>query len=182
MRYDLPTAVEVNGTEYQIRSDYRDILTIIEALSDAELSEEEKAEAMLDIFYPGFAEMPQSDYEEAIKQCAKFINCGEEQREEKRGPKLMDWQQDFPLIVSPVNRVLGQEVRSVEYLHWWTWVSAYQEIGDCTFAQVVGIRNKKAKGKKLDKSEQEFYKQNRHLVDFKRQYTEQDEDVISKWV
>ena len=47
MRYDLPTAVEVNGTEYQIRSDYRDILTIIEALSDAELSEEEKAEAML---------------------------------------------------------------------------------------------------------------------------------------
>ena len=137
MRYDLPTAVEVNGTEYQIRSDYRDILTIIEALSDAELSEEEKAEAMLDIFYPDFAEMPQSYYEEAIKQCAKFINCGEEQREEKRGPKLMDWQQDFPLIVAPVNRVLGQEVRSVEYLHWWTWVSAYQEIGDCTFAQVV---------------------------------------------
>lgn len=64
MRYDLPTAVEVNGTEYQIRSDYRDILTIIEALSDAELSEEEKAEAMLDIFYPDFAEMPQSYYEE----------------------------------------------------------------------------------------------------------------------
>ena len=149
MKYDLPTAVEVNGTEHQIRSDYRDILTIIEALSDAELSEEEKAEAMLDIFYPDFAEMPQSDYEEAIKQCAKFINCGEEQREEKRGPKLMDWQQDFPLIVAPVNRVLGQEVRSVEYLHWWTWVSAYQEIGDCTFAQVVGIRNKKAKGKKI---------------------------------
>ena len=81
MRYDLPTAVEVNGTEYQIRSDYRDILTIIEALSDAELSEEEKGEAMLDIFYPDFAEMPQSDYEAAIMQCVKFINCGEEQRD-----------------------------------------------------------------------------------------------------
>ena len=94
----------------------------------------------------------------------------------------MDWQQDFPLIVAPVNRVLGQEVRAVEYLHWWTWVSAYQEIGDCTFAQVVSIRSKRAKGKKLDKSEQEFYKQNRQLVDFKRQYTEQDEDVISRWV
>lgn len=182
MRYDLPTTVEVNGTEYPVRTDFRDILTIIEALSDAELNEQDKAEAMLDIFYPDFSEMPQSDYEDAIRQCVKFINCGEEQREKKRGPKLMDWQQDFPLIVAPVNRVLGKEVRAAEYLHWWTWVSAYQEIGDCTFAQVVSIRSKRAKGKKLDKSEQEFYKQNRQLVDFKRQYTEQDEDVISRWV
>lgn len=50
-----------------------------------------------------------------------------------------------------------------------------------TFAQVVNIRQKKAKNQKLDKSEQEFYKRNKHLVDFKRTYTEQDEDVISKW-
>ena len=160
MRYDLPTSVEVNGTEYEIRSDYRDILTIIEAISDAELGDQDKAEVMLDVFYPAFCDMPQSDYEEAVRQCALFINCGKEQREEKRGPKLMDWQQDFSL----------------------TWIAAYQEIGDCTFAQVVSIRSKRAKGKKLDKSEQEFYKNNRDLVDFKRQYTAADEQTISKWV
>lgn len=182
MRYDLPTAVEVNGKEYSIRSDYRDILTIIEALSDAELNDEGKADVLLDIFYPDFESMPEEDYEDAISQCMAFINCGEAPKNEKRGPKLMDWQQDFPLIVAPINRVLGKEVRSADYLHWWTFMSAYQEIGDCTFAQVVTIRSKKAKGKKLDKSEQEFYKQNRHLVDFKRQYTAQDEDVISKWI
>lgn len=182
MRYDLPTTAEVNGTEYKIRSDYRDILTIIEAISDAELSEQDKAEAMLDIFYPDFENMPASDYEEAIKQCVLFINCGEEQRDEKRGPKLMDWQQDFLLIAAPVNRVLGKEIRSEKHLHWYTFISAYQEIGDCTFAQVVNIRSKKAKGKKMDKSEQEFYKQNRNLVDFKKQYTKQDEDALSKWI
>ena len=94
----------------------------------------------------------------------------------------MDWQQDFQLIVAPINRVIGKEIRSIDYLHWWTLIAAYQEIGDCTFAQVVAIRSKKAKGKKLEKSEQEFYKQNRNLVDFKRQYTEQDENVINKWI
>lgn len=182
MRYDLPTAVEVNGTEYPVRSDYRDILTIIEALSDAELSDEDKAEALLAIFYPDFEDIPQVDYEEAISRCMAFINCGESPKNEKRGPKLMDWQQDFPLIVAPINRVLGKEVRSMDYLHWWTFMSAYQEIGDCLFAQVVGIRRKRAKGKKLDKSEQEFYKQNRELVDFKRQYTAHDESVVSKWI
>ena len=182
MNYYLPAAVEVNGTEYAIRSDYRPILDVIAALSDAELTEQERAMEVLDIFYPDFPEMPQSDYEEAIRQCLRFISCGEEPREEKRGPKLMDWQQDFPLIVAPINRVLGREIRAKEELHWYTFISAYQEIGDCTFSQVVSIRSKKAKGKKLDKSEQEFYKQNRHLVDFKRQYTEQDEETISKWI
>lgn len=94
----------------------------------------------------------------------------------------MDWQQDFPLIVAPVNKVLGEEVRAMRYLHWWTWNTAYTEIGDCMFAQVVNIRRKKSKGEKLDKSEQEFYRKNRHLIDFQKQYTEQDEAVISRWI
>lgn len=182
MRYDLPVSVEVNGTEYEIRSDYRDILTIIEAISDKDFTEADKAEAMLDIFYPDFDNMPERDYEEAIQKCIWFINCGEPYREEKRTVKLMDWQQDFPLIVAPVNKVLGEEVRAMRYLHWWTWNTAYTEIGDCMFAQVVNIRRKKSKGEKLDKSEQEFYRKNRHLIDFQKQYAEQDEAVISRWI
>ena len=182
MRYSLPTTVEITGTEYAIRSDYRDILTIIEAFSDAELTDEDKAEVTLDIFYPAFQEMPQSDYEEALRQCVIFINGGKETKPQKQGPKLMDWQQDFLLIVAPINRVLGTEVRAEKYVHWFTWLSAYAEIGDCTFAQVVAIRSKKAKGKKLDKSEQEFYKNNRDLVDFERKYTAEDEEIINSWI
>lgn len=182
MRYDLPVSVEVNGTEYEIRSDYRDILTIIEAISDKELTDQDKAEVMMDIFYPGFHDMPSVDYEEAIKQALIFINCGEEEKNERTSEKLMDWEQDFPIIVSPINRVIGQEVRALTYLHWWSWMSAYLEIGDCLFAQVVNIRRKKSKGEKLDKSEQEFYRKNRHLIDFQKQYTEQDEAVISRWI
>lgn len=182
MRYDLPVSVEVNGTEYEIRSDYRDILTIIEALSDKELTDQDKAEVMLDIFYPGFSDMPWNDYEEAIKQALIFINCGEEEKEEKASVKLMDWGQDFSIIVAPINRVIGREARSLTYLHWWSWMSAYLEIGDCLFAQIVNIRQKKAKNKKLDKSEQEFYKRNKRLVDFQKRYTEQDEAVINRWI
>lgn len=181
MMYDLPKSVEVNGTEYAIDSDFRNILTIFSALSDPELTESDKAEVMLENFYPDFLAMPPSDYEEAIKKCVWFMNCGAEQKEEKKSPKLMDWQQDFPLIVAPINRVLGNEVRAMKYLHWWTWMAAYQEIGDCTFAQVVNIRQKKAKGKRLDKGEQDFYKHNRHLIDFKRTYTAQEDDIISQW-
>lgn len=181
MNYELPTTVEVNGTEYEIRSDYRDILTILEAMSDDELTDQDKAEVLLVIFYPDFNNMLSSNYEEAVRQCISFINGGVEE-DRKKLPKLMDWQQDFSLIIAPVNRVLGKEARAEKYMHWYTWLAAYQEIGDCTFAQVVAIRNKKLKGKKLDKSEQEFYKRNRSLVDFKKTYTEQDDEVISQWI
>ena len=44
MEYTLPKTVIVGGREYSIRSDYRAILDICEALTDPELSSEERAE------------------------------------------------------------------------------------------------------------------------------------------
>ena len=192
MIYELPTTVDIGGITYEIRTDFRAVLDILVALTDPELSDSDKAETILDIFYfhPTFADMPEDDYDEGVRKFIWFINLGNEEREEKKTPKLMDWEQDFQIIVAPVNRVFGKDIRSIPYdketnaggLHWWTFMSAYQEIGDCLFAQVVGIRKKLMTGKPLDKSEKEFYRNNRHLVEFKRKYTAQEDDVLSQWI
>lgn len=176
----LPTSVDVEGAEYEIRSDYRAVLDVFAALADKELDEQEKALALLDIFYPGFADMPPQSYREAIKKCFWFINCGEEEQERKP-PKLVDWQQDFNLIAAPINRVMGAEIRSAEYMHWWTFVSAYMEIGDCLFAQIVRIREQRSRGKSLDKQDREFYRKNRTLVDFKARYSDAESDLLARW-
>ena len=60
----------------------------------------------------------------------------------------------------------------------WTLIAAYYEIGDCTFAQIVRIRDKKARGKPLDKTEQDWYRKNRNLVDLKTKYTQEDEETL----
>jgi hypothetical protein len=39
----------------------------------------------------------------------------------------------------------------------------------------------KARGKTLDKAEKEWYRRNRHLVDFKQRFTDYDEDLIKQW-
>lgn len=57
----------------------------------------------------------------------------------------------------------------------------YQEIGDCLFAQVVRIRDKKAHGKSLDKQDREFYRKNRDIIDLKTTYTESEKDVLAAW-
>jgi len=181
MNYDLPTAVELDGESYEIRSDYRDILNIMEALADVELNDQERAFVVLSIFYPGFSDIPPAMYQTAQEKCFWFINGGEEETPNRKSPHLVNWEMDFPRIVAPINRVIGQDIRAIPYLHWWSFLSSYMEIGDCLFAQIVGIRSKKAKGKKLDKAEQEFYRANRQIIDFRRSYTDAEEYEIRKW-
>lgn len=182
MEYTLPKTAHVNGREYSIRSDYREILDICEALTDPELTGQEKAEVMLGIFYPDLEDIPPEDLQEAAKQCVWFINCGETEKRQRPAPKLMDWSQDFRYIAAPINRVLGKEIRELEYLHWWTFISAYYEIGDCLFAQIVRIRSLKVRGKPLDKAEQEWYRENRDLVDLKTTITEAENEVLNAWL
>lgn len=179
--YSLPTSVEVNGTEYTIQSDYRAVLDILTALSDGDLDEQDKAEAALTIFYPKFSSMPASDYQEALNQCFRFIDHGQGAKTQGKQPAVMSWEQDFDMIISPVNRIAGCEVRSLPYLHWWSFLSYYMEIGDCLFAQVVAIRDKKARGKPLDKQEREFYRRNREMVDLKTTYTEAEQNLLAAW-
>lgn len=182
MIWDLPTSIEIRGTEYTIRSDYRDILEICIALDDPELSEAEQALVAIGIFYPDIDDMPQEHIEEAIKKCFEFISGGSYYGSGQKSPKLVDWEKDFRIIVAPVNRVMGKEIRALEYLHWWTFLSAYNEIGgDCTFAQVVSIRDKQARHKTLDKQEKEWLRRNRELVEIKRKYTEAEEELIKQW-
>lgn len=189
VKYGLPKSVKIGGTEYKVRYDYSVILTIFEALNDPELDGQGRSYVLLNMFYPEFEEMPSEHYEEAIQDCIDFINCGKRDENAPKNPRLVDWEQDFDIVIGAINRVLCYEIRSVGYdyenntggVHWFTFCSAYQEIGDCTFAQVVRIRDHLARGKKLDKQDQEWYGRNRHLVDFKRKYTSADEALMKEW-
>ena len=176
----LPTSVEVGGGSYETRSDYRAILDICAALSDPELDGQERATVAMTIFYPEMDTIPPEHYEEAVEKCLRFISGGGENAPRK-APKLLDWEQDFQYIVAPINRVTGQEIRAVEYMHWWTFLAAYYEIGECTFAQIVHIRDKLARGQPLDKTDREWYRRNRELVDFKRKYTGAEDELAKSW-
>lgn len=179
MNYTLPKRLDIHGAEYAIRWDFRAALDICAALSDPELDDRERALAALMIFYPDFDAMPAEHVQEALRQCFWFLNGGEEERGQRPQRKLMDWEQDFNLIVGPVNRVLGADVRGMEQLHWWTFLAAYMEIGDCLFAQVVAIRKKRAEGRKLSKEDRAFYRENHELVDLRTHYTEEEEAVFA---
>lgn len=134
MGYGLPKSVEINDQNFSIRYDFRVILTIFEVLDDEELSDEERAYTALRLFFVDFDSIP--DYDEAIKQLFWFINGGQYPDDKKKEPEIIDWAKDFQFIVSPVNRVLGKEIRESEYdpdtntggTHWFTFLSAYLDL------------------------------------------------------
>lgn len=184
MIYGLPESVTVCGREYAINSDFRCILDIIEVLNDPELTNEERAFFTLGFFYPDLEEMEPEHCQDAIRQCFWFINGGKDEpqaRAGKKAPRLMDWEKDFPYIIAPVNRVVGHEIRADEHFHWWSFLAAYMEIGECTFAQIVHIRDRQAKGKALEKFDKDWYRQNRDIVDLKTRTTTAEEEAFRKW-
>ena len=187
MIYDLPKTATVGGEELDIRYDYRVILTILELLNDPDLSNESKAEGMIELFFVEPERV--RDARAAVEACYDFIDMGE--ASDKKSPRVMDWEQDFRYIIAPINRVLGCECREIPYdydsntggLHWWTFMSAYMEIGsDCMFSQIVSIRDKLARGEKLEKYEKKWLSRNRRLVDFKQKFSQAEDALASAWM
>jgi len=157
----------VCGTPYKIRSDFRDILRVIAAFQDDELTDAEKTYVCLKNVFVDFERIPEDQYEEACKAAVGFIDYGI--HEDRRSPRVMDWEHDEPVLFPAINKVAGFETRTAEHLHWWTFLGFFQGIDkEDTFGYALMIRQKKAKHKKLEKWEQEFYNANRNLCDLKR--------------
>lgn len=163
--WELPTSLEIGGVGFSIRSDFRAILKILSCLSDPQYEPDEKQLIFLIIFYPNYKKIPSECYKEALEKAVDFIDMGMGEETKKR-PTTMDWAKDSALIIPAVNRVLGQEVRALDYMHWWTFLGAYMEIGgECLFSNVLNIRQKRAKGQKLEKYELDFYRENKSIID-----------------
>lgn len=177
--YNLPTTLSVGGEERPIRTDYRVALDCFLALTDAELDNYNKAMEVLDCLYVDYIEPKY--WGEALDMAMWFLNGGEKPTE-KKAPQLVSWTQDFNMIASPISKNIGQDIRGMEHLHWWTFLSAYMAIGNCLFAQVVAIRDKKARGKTLDKTDRDFYRRNRDIIDIKNPLTEAEENLLKEWM
>ena len=173
MIFDLPRSVEFGGSEWEINTDYRDVLTVLVAMEDPNLTDAEKAYVALYNLYPDFEDIPHGMMQEAFDAALNFIDRGEKG---DSGPRTMDWTQDAKIIFPAVNAVAGYEVRAVDYLHWWTFIGFFMEIKDSTAAQVLSLRAKKAKGKKLEKWEREFWSENKKLCQLRPKLTEEERE------
>ena len=85
-------------------------------------------------------------------------------------------------MIAPINHILGTECRSLSYLHWRTFLSAYLEIPpESVFSRVLRIREKLRTGKKLEKNERSWYNKNRDLVHLRPKFSKAEKKLIEAW-
>ncbi|MDY4812927.1 MAG: Gp15 family bacteriophage protein [Ruminococcus sp.] len=178
---ELPTGLIVDDKEYPINSDFRIALLIFQAFNDRELNDYCKTMVCLKCLYKNIP----CNIEKAVKKALWFLDGGNMPKSKQSPKKMLDWEQDESIIFPAVNKVAGYETRTVDYLHWWTFLGLFNEIGEGLFSQVMNIRSKKAKGKKLEKWEKEFYREHQEMIDLKDKLTAEEQaevDFISSIV
>ncbi len=179
----LPETLTVGGKDYPIRTDYRNILQVFEAFQDSELTQEEKWIVAIYLLFEDFscdddvmrAARDGFNLEDAIKQVSWFISAGQPEKEVLEIPTY-NWKQDEQMIFSAVNKIAGRETRELDYLHWWTFLGYFNEVGEGTFSFIVGIRHKLNCGKKLEKHEKEFLAKNKDLVKLEKKKTKEEQE------
>lgn len=169
----LPTTIKIDGREFAIYSDFRPCLLTIIAWQDTQLDIREKTIITLKNLYE---EVP-NNVEKAAVKAIEFLNAGTNDRETKsteKKPVTMCWEQDQQLIFAGIAKTIGRDIRAEKYCHWWTFLSFFREMEDCTFTQVQQIRYKRKHGKKLEPHEQEYYRNNREIIELQRDKDELD--------
>lgn len=172
--WTLPRSAVIGGKTYKIHCDFRDILEIFSYLNCPELPEYMKWRLALRLFYEG--ELSPADYPAAMAFFTDFVRCGETGGE-RNAPAILDWEKDAPLIIADVNKVAGQEIRALPFLHWWSFMAYFNAIGEGQLSFLLSLRQKLRRGKPLEDWEKEYYGANRSRVDLPRRCTRQEKEA-----
>lgn len=157
----LPKALVIGGAEYPINSDFRPCLSTILAFEDPELVDVEKQQVMLSNLY---VEMPE-DMPNAQEQAVWFLNGGRESPDEPMGVRLYSFDKDANLIFAAFRQTHGVDLQSIEYLHWWEFMSLFMDLGqNTTFCSLTSLR-KRVKTGKATKEEKAMARELKEVFD-----------------
>lgn len=187
--YELPTEIIIEGHPYRIRNkgDYRMVMDVFSVLEDTELDRKERIISALIIFYDGMNDIEDvlnlPNLEQAVIKMYEFFN-GDKPDAARAVKKLIDWEDDSAMICAAINNVAKTEIRTLEYLHWWTFLSYYMSVGESVMSTVVSIRDKIVSGKKMEKWETEYRRENPQYFMWNRKTADELDDeawIKSVW-
>lgn len=197
MRIGFATSLVVDGVEYKIDSDFRTALDIMRMYNDKAISPLLKHMCMLEMLYCYYDEdldevvvnVP-NDVEKAMYEAFCFLNYEDEidiseesddvshlseeeqllQEEDKprsENRKLIDFDKDYKMLFSAINKVYGGiDIRGEDFVHWHTFLGYCQELNENSpIVFLSDLRRKLYDGEKLEDHEKRFYRKNKKLVE-----------------
>lgn len=133
----LPEAVVVGGVSYEINTDFRIGIMFDQMLCDLKLSDEEKVEIALGLY---FKDAIPRDIDAALNELLLFYRCGSPPPPKPRKPRkevppkppvrLLDYDHDAPLIYAAFLSQYGIDLQDIVDLHWWKFSAMMEGLKD----------------------------------------------------
>lgn len=134
----FPTSLDIDGVDYEIKTDYRFSLYTILAFEDKELTNYEKLNIMLENL---FVEIP-NNIEAVLEKTQWFLNGGKESSPDDSENRLYSFSKDASLIFAAFKQTHNIDLEQTD-LHWWKFMAYFMDLGqDTVFCQLVALRDK----------------------------------------
>lgn len=177
----LPSKVEIEGTEYDINSNFRISVLFSLLMEDDELTEKEKILQALELYYPI---IPHNKIE-AVEKIKWFYSCGKESNSKPIGRKgnserIFDYEEDAKYIYSAFLSQYRIDLQDIEYLHWWKFKALLDSLGENNkLLEIMKYRSVDI-SKIEDKEQRRFYKDMKKIYSLDKPNKE-DEKLLDDW-
>jgi hypothetical protein len=176
----LPSSLEVQGVQLAINADWRPCVNIMRMFERQDLTDSEKILCMVEILYVD--EVPDSMVADAAEQAIWFLNLGDDPRAKASSKtsstgRLFSWEQDLKYIISAVEHASHVSIRSQEFFHFWEFMSAFFETGECILNTLIHQRKLKKTGKQ-SKMDREWWAENKDIAELKVELTTDEQEVL----
>lgn len=178
----LPSSVKINGTEYDINSDFRTSVLFSLLMEDDSLNEEEKVLQALNLYYP----VVPDNSEEAIEQIKWFYSCGKldnpigNKKARASSKKVFDFEVDANYIYSAFMSQYNIDLQDIEQLHWWKFKALLEGLKeDNKLSKIIEYRSMDL-SKIKDKEQRKFYKDMQKQYSLKKE-NEEDLKLLEEW-
>lgn len=161
----VPTTVDIEGTDYEINSDFRISILFELLMQDNSIGEEEKICRALGLYYSIIPE----NIKEAIEQILWFYRCGKDIRNQKGNGKgknvtqIYSFEYDDDYIYAAFLDQYNIDLQDIEYLHWWKFKAMFKALkGDNEIVKIMGYRSMDL-SKIRDREQKSYYKKMQEL-------------------
>jgi len=135
MLSNLPTKAKIGNKIYPLNTDYRYGLKCLKISENDDISDKERAFAIIYTLYGCFP----NDLEEALKKAGYFLTCGREQKPRDEEPD-MDYWFDWERIVASFRSDYGIDLNTAK-MHFWEFIFLIEGLTEhCVLSRVREIR------------------------------------------
>ena len=178
---EVPEYVEIDEIEYKINTDFRISIMFELLMQDNTLTDMEKVEIALNLYYP---EIPH-DPIQALEKILWFYRCGKEYdtespREGTEGTTqqqaIYSFEHDAEYIYAAFLDQYGIDLQDIEHLHWWKFRALFKGLKeDNLIVKIMGYRTIQINDSMSD-AEKKFYRKMKRIYALPDNRTQEEKE------